>query len=141
MLVGTDGKCVETCGDGKRFELTGCDDTNNKDGDGCSATCKPESGFACRGGTYETHDKCMYLPTEIVGATANQHNDIILNFSRPIQFTKDSISNNDLKLYFKNMDGDFVTIKYTAKTFNFPSNYMYIKTYLEEDVFGGAVLD
>lgn len=39
MLVGTDGNCVETCGDGLRFDLTGCDDGNTKNGDGCSSTC------------------------------------------------------------------------------------------------------
>jgi len=37
MLVGTNGICVETCGDGYRFSLTGCDDGNKKDGDGCSS--------------------------------------------------------------------------------------------------------
>lgn len=30
--------CVETCGDGKRFELD-CDDGNRIDGDGCNRDC------------------------------------------------------------------------------------------------------
>lgn len=32
-------KCVEFCGDGKKFVLE-CDDGNNVDGDGCSLDCK-----------------------------------------------------------------------------------------------------
>eukprot|EP00347_Sterkiella_histriomuscorum_P005396 403356774 len=141
MLVGTDGNCVETCGDGKRFDLTGCDDGNTKGGDGCSSTCKAETGFICRQGTYESKDTCTYLPTELVGADINKYNDIILNFSRPVNFTRGSIDNSDLKLFYKNQNGDLVTIKYKALAYNQPSNYLYIKTYFEEDIFGGAVLD
>lgn len=133
--------CIETCGDGRRFSLTGCDDGNLKNNDGCSSTCLPESGFVCFGGTQDTKDTCSYLPTEIVGAEVNIHNDIILNFSRPVNFTTGSISNSDLKLYFKNQYGEYKTIDYKAFTFNLPSNYIYIKTYLKEDIIGGAYVD
>jgi len=40
--------CTNNCGDHifiKEYE--GCDDGNNKDGDGCSSTCQLESGFHC----------------------------------------------------------------------------------------------
>lgn len=32
-------KCIEFCGDGKKF-YAACDDGNNQDGDGCSRDCK-----------------------------------------------------------------------------------------------------
>lgn len=42
-----DGVCTSVCGDGQRYDDEACDDGNNKGGDGCSATCKVETGFAC----------------------------------------------------------------------------------------------
>ncbi len=41
------GVCQATCGDGQRFAGEACDDGNLRDGDGCSATCTVEPGFAC----------------------------------------------------------------------------------------------
>ena len=34
-----------------------------------------------------------------------------------------------------------MSISYEAKTYNLPSNYIYLKTKIEEDIFGGAMLD
>ncbi len=42
-----DGVCVAVCGDGQRFNGEDCDDGNSRDGDGCSATCSVEAGYAC----------------------------------------------------------------------------------------------
>ncbi len=40
--------CVDnTCGDGFAVGADACDDGNTTDGDGCSATCTVEDGFAC----------------------------------------------------------------------------------------------
>lgn len=50
--------CVEKCGDGKRFELD-CDDGNNKNGDGCSADCKIETGWTCTGGSSTKASACI----------------------------------------------------------------------------------
>jgi hypothetical protein len=38
---------VHVCGDGKRTTVEDCDDGNNADRDGCSATCVFEAGWAC----------------------------------------------------------------------------------------------
>jgi cysteine-rich repeat protein len=35
------------CGDRMVEASEACDDGNTSNGDGCSATCKPELGFAC----------------------------------------------------------------------------------------------
>lgn len=105
MIVGTDGNCIETCGDGLRFQLTGCDDGNTKDGDGCSSDCLPEPGYMCHGGSSTSKDTCYYLRTEIVGAKVNDYNDILLNFSRPIYFKKGYIDSSDLKLFYRSESG------------------------------------
>jgi fibro-slime domain-containing protein len=41
---------VERCGDGVLAATEFCDDNDNADGDGCSATCTIESGWDCPGG-------------------------------------------------------------------------------------------
>lgn len=48
-MVGIDGACVETCGDGKNYNMVQCDDGNTRDGDGCSSICVAEPGYRCRG--------------------------------------------------------------------------------------------
>ena len=49
------GACVSSCGNGSRATTEQCDDSNLTDGDGCSASCRIEAGWACheatRGGT------------------------------------------------------------------------------------------
>ena len=52
--------CTPTCGDGRRVAWggEGCDDNNTVNGDGCSATCGVEPGFACTGGTFYHLDTC-----------------------------------------------------------------------------------
>ena len=42
--------CFEICGDGKNFGKYECDDGNQVNGDGCSASCQIEEGFGCQGG-------------------------------------------------------------------------------------------
>ncbi len=39
--------CTSVCGDGIKFPDEACDDGNKRSGDGCSATCTQEAGFAC----------------------------------------------------------------------------------------------
>jgi len=41
------GACQSACGDGQRFSDEQCDDGNTFNGDGCSSTCKTETGFTC----------------------------------------------------------------------------------------------
>jgi len=42
-----EGPCLAVCGDGIHVDVEGCDDANNVDGDGCSATCTVEEKFQC----------------------------------------------------------------------------------------------
>ena len=56
----------------------------------------------CYNGHYDEKDSCSYISTELVGANINEYNDIMLNFSRPINLSKSSLSNSDLKITFRN---------------------------------------
>jgi cysteine-rich repeat protein len=47
--TGTGGKAPVVCGDGSIDKSEVCDDGNNVDGDGCSATCEFEMGWDCSG--------------------------------------------------------------------------------------------
>lgn len=47
----TSHACQILCGDGIVGGSEQCDDGNTRSGDGCSATCHPESGFVCTGTT------------------------------------------------------------------------------------------
>jgi len=42
-----DAPCAAVCGDGQRAAGELCDDANTTSGDGCSATCDVEAGYAC----------------------------------------------------------------------------------------------
>lgn len=42
-------QCYGPCGDGEVAGSEECDDANSSSGDGCSATCREESGYACAG--------------------------------------------------------------------------------------------
>eukprot|EP00937_MAST-01D_sp_MAST-1D-sp2_P000675 g675.t1 len=50
---------ANSCGDAVRDAGEGCDDGNTRDGDGCSAACVVEPGFACLGGTPLAPDTCV----------------------------------------------------------------------------------
>ncbi len=47
--AGSDGSVPAVCGDGILDVDEACDDGGEADGDGCSASCQLESGFACNG--------------------------------------------------------------------------------------------
>ena len=47
FAAGSAGKCGKICGDGTKIITEECDDGNNIDGDGCSATCQIELVLAC----------------------------------------------------------------------------------------------
>src|SRR5690606_7826353 len=46
---GTGGSKPGRCGDGVVDTGEGCDDGNDEDGDGCTATCTVEEGWTCTG--------------------------------------------------------------------------------------------
>lgn len=102
MIVGSSGKCIETCGDGKNYGMYMCDDGNQINGDGCSSSCTAEKDHTCSGGYPYSNDKCTYVHTEIESLTVNSHNDIILKFSRPVYIRNGSLTNSDLQITYKN---------------------------------------
>jgi cysteine-rich repeat protein len=102
MITGSSGACIEVCGDGKNFGNEMCDDGNLDDGDGCSSTCEVEPDYQCGGGYPYKRDTCQYIRTEIVEVKINQHNDLILKFSRPIQSRDGTISERDFVLSYRN---------------------------------------
>jgi cysteine-rich repeat protein len=65
---------VESCGDGKRFELD-CDDGNTKNGDGCSDSCEVEKGWTCSGGSSVRASTCVqFIPNKsTVSLTGTVH--------------------------------------------------------------------
>ncbi|CAG9327439.1 unnamed protein product [Blepharisma stoltei] len=50
--------CIEICGDGKNMGQAQCDDGNNANWDGCSSSCKIETGWSCFGGNANSPDVC-----------------------------------------------------------------------------------
>ena len=80
--------CTEVCGDGRNMGVLPCDDANLVGGDGCSALCAVERGFACHGGSPHYPDICTdILPpvSYILGVSLTYH--MLISFSefiRPI---------------------------------------------------------
>lgn len=66
-----DGNEDSICGDGKIGNIEGCDDGNERDGDGCSAVCAIEP--QCTAGCLENADcdplACIGIPRRVDGAT------------------------------------------------------------------------
>jgi cysteine-rich repeat protein len=59
---GVGAVCVEVCGAlSHDFYSYECDDGNNLDGDGCSATCMIEYGYNCTGGSPMDNDVCFEI--------------------------------------------------------------------------------
>ena len=94
MIVGSSGSCIETCGDGRNYGLLQCDDGKLNNGDGCSSQCIVEKNYTCTGGYPYSLDKCTYIPTEITRVSVNEHNDIVIKFSRPVKLG--NLTNRDL---------------------------------------------
>ena len=92
MYVDTSGNCKEVCGDGKRYHETVCDDGNTGSGDGCTSKCTVEPNYICRGGYQGNRDTCTWLPVDLLSATVNSKNFIMLEFSRPIKTVTGNIT-------------------------------------------------
>ena len=147
MYVGTSSKCIETCGDGKNYGVTVvCDDGNLKSGDGCNEKCLVEKGWWCGEGYEGGKDRCGYIVTELIRAEVNEYNDILLEFSRPIKITNNSTLKQELTLNYKSSKSStnsLQTLPYTVITphLYMQTSFLYLKTYITEDIKGGAYLD
>ncbi|CDW81534.1 UNKNOWN [Stylonychia lemnae] len=84
MYYGTNGDCVEKCGDSKNFGLNECDDGNSQNGDGCSSACKIEQGFICSGGNTKQKDICYAIQTQIDNVIVTGSNNLIIEFSKDV---------------------------------------------------------
>jgi fibro-slime domain-containing protein len=59
------GACKSVCGDGQRFSDEECDDGNLFNGDGCSSTCKIETGYTCTDAASSTLPSTKTLPVVV----------------------------------------------------------------------------
>ena len=84
---------------------------------------------------------CTYVPTEIIEVNVNQHNDLVVKFSRPISPYKDYITNNDLMILFTNHFEEIQQITHQALYFNMPSRYLYLKTKKDFNITGSFFRD
>ena len=78
MSTGTNGACIEKCGDGINDGLFACDDGNLINGDGCSNLCTIEKDYKCKGGFIGKSDSCTYVPTEIVSVITYTFTNILI---------------------------------------------------------------
>ncbi|CDW80224.1 UNKNOWN [Stylonychia lemnae] len=63
------GKCLDTCGDGRSYSNSLCDDGNIKNDDGCNEKCLIEKDYRCFGGFEGNKDRCDYILTEFLSAS------------------------------------------------------------------------
>jgi len=54
-----------------------CDDGNNINGDGCSATCQIERGWNCSGGSKITKDVCKDVVPHKMHIIRNKNNTLV----------------------------------------------------------------
>lgn len=80
--------CVEICGDGFNYGQYECDDGNLISGDGCSKTCKIETGWNCTGGSSTSPDTCTNVqnPTPSI-ALINSQNQVYVTFDKEVKLT------------------------------------------------------
>jgi MYXO-CTERM domain-containing protein len=76
-VVGVNAAPAGICGDGLVDPGEGCDDGNNVDGDGCSATCEPEAGTTGGAETETGTDTDTDTDTDDGSATAGIDLDLI----------------------------------------------------------------
>ncbi len=77
---------VEICGDGMNMGQVECDDGNNIDGDGCSASCKVERGYKCTPSADSGPDICLdaLLPNGVL-SVGRDNAFLWLDFSEPVR--------------------------------------------------------
>jgi cysteine-rich repeat protein len=112
------GQCVEKCGDGRRFVVP-CDDGNNQNGDGCSASCTVETGWLCSGGSEISSDVCQKVDPSVSSLSISVESGyplytssgIITNFIvTPPMLRSQSELSTFLTINFENLQGRPATI-------------------------------
>jgi len=72
-------RAIPSCGDANVDLFEACDDGNNADEDGCSATCTVEKGWSCEGGTSVCSHVCgdgvVAIPAELCDDGNDQSED------------------------------------------------------------------
>ena len=74
---------LEICGDGLNLGSVECDDGNTNDEDGCSSTCKIESGYKCTN-QKEGPDICKDIIRPHASMSVRRGNQIVIMFSEPV---------------------------------------------------------
>lgn len=109
MVLGSSGECVEVCGDGLNFGLVQCDDGNQLDNDGCSASCEVELDWSCTGGSPTSKDICEYLELDIVSMEVSDHNNLLLTFNKPAYIIGQLKAGDDFEVRIQRYDGTLVS--------------------------------
>eukprot|EP00826_Nyctotherus_ovalis_P047315 TRINITY_DN5429_c0_g1_i20.p1 TRINITY_DN5429_c0_g1~~TRINITY_DN5429_c0_g1_i20.p1 ORF type:complete len:529 (-),score=105.27 TRINITY_DN5429_c0_g1_i20:544-2130(-) len=81
-------KCKEICGDGLNMGEYECDDGNVANGDGCSAECTVEEGFACYTRANEP-DKCLDIVPPKASLSVRKGTLLTVTFNEDVFVTMD----------------------------------------------------
>ena len=108
------GECKEICGDGLLMGENECDDSNLINGDGCSSTCKIETGYECKG-TF-----CWEIVNPTASVTSvSKDNVLTLTFNEVVVFQNISEVEHSMKVY---INGPSSPYKFQYKIYD-PKSY------------------
>lgn len=80
---------IEICGDGKNMGENECDDGNLIDGDGCSSSCRIETGYTCYK-VENSSDVCLDTVGPIAYLSLKNKNLLLISFNEPVIVLADS---------------------------------------------------
>jgi len=86
--------CYTICGDGKKVaSRENCDDGNNMNEDGCSASCEVEENYFCYDGDPFTPDICTCEPTKGVAAFSQNWEQVLITFRTTLLYVDTTVNN------------------------------------------------
>eukprot|EP00347_Sterkiella_histriomuscorum_P020176 403338812 len=141
MYTDSTGQCFEYCGDGRRYHTDVCDDGNTGGGDGCNSKCQVEPNYYCRFGYFGQKDECFWQTTTIKNYTVTNNNDIILEFTRPIQALNGSISDNDFEITLISREKQQTIVNWTLVNTELPSSFLYLYLNIKQTVQSSSYYD
>ncbi len=74
------------------FGILECDDGNVLNGDGCSADCTVEAGYACSGGNTTSPDVCVSTRALTATLSLVRANLLLVSFSESVVSSVNSIA-------------------------------------------------